>query len=127
MNILCITIFLGILVSLTSIKIADRVIYSKINYKRENIPELLNRVITDNFNEFMVLNPRYLEEVYINNEQQREIVEEVVSLILSRISKPLWYKLSLYYNEKALVDIITKNVYTAIVNFAVEKNKTSTP
>lgn len=127
MNILCITIFLGILVSLTSIKITDRIIYSKINYKRENIPELLNRIITDNFNEYMVLNPKYLEELYINNEQQREIVEEVVSLILSRISKSLWYKLSLYYNEKALVDIITKNVYTAIVNFAVEKNKPSTP
>lgn len=87
----------------------------------EGILTILENMISDNFKEYAILNLEY-ERGYINNETENKITEEVTFMVMSRMSPVLYKKLSAYYNENLITDIITRRVYMVTLEYVLKNN-----
>lgn len=88
----------------------------------KNIPTLLHDIIDDCFRDYniMVLIPR--NELYITDEREREIRNDLVQKVVNRISPMALDKLSLFYNVHKIDEIIADKVYITVMNYVVEHN-----
>lgn len=88
----------------------------------KNIPNLLHEIIEDCFNDYdiMVLTPR--NELYITDEREREIRNDLVQKVVNRLSPMALDKLSLFYNVHKIDEIIAEKVYITVMNYVVAHN-----
>lgn len=89
-----------------------------------DITEMFDALITDCFMEYFLFNP-FDEGVYINAEMEREIITNIASKVVSRMTNGILSKLSLIYvldTEEELMDIITGRVYIRVTEFVVNNN-----
>ena len=89
----------------------------------ETIPALLEMIVSECFNEYTVLNVAYKNITYINDELEQEIMKGVGEMVSKRISPALISKFSLYYNLKAISDIISEKIYILVMSYVVETNQ----
>lgn len=88
-----------------------------------NIMEQLEMMITNCFNEYMILNIEFRELDYINKEIEDIIVREVSHMVIDRISPIYLNKIGLVYNKVSLSDMISKKVYLHTMNYVLNKNE----
>lgn len=89
----------------------------------ESVYKLLDTLIEECFNEYLVLNVLYNKPDYINNELENEICTNVANLVGSRISPTLIDKLSLVYNPNMIGELIAKKTYIYTLNYTVQTNQ----
>ena len=87
------------------------------------IGEKLDKYISDNLTEYLVLNIHILENnQYINEEIETEIREGFTTYISDRISPIFMQQLSMYYNIDNLHQVIANKIYIAITNYVAAVN-----
>lgn len=89
----------------------------------ESIPALLDMIVEECFNEYIVLNVAYKNIDYINSEIEQEIMKGVGEMVSQRISSALLSKFSLYYNLKAISNIISGKIYLMVMDYVIETNE----
>lgn len=88
------------------------------------ISNLLEEIIQDCLNEYIILNIAYRQDLtYINADLENEICREVSYMVLDRLSLPIKNKISLLYKSENLGDIIGQKVYLATMNYVINNNK----
>lgn len=86
-----------------------------------NVFDNLERMINDCFKEYIILNIAY-EKGYINNAKENEIASDVSYMVMSRMSPIFLKKMSVFYNENLITDIITRRVYMLTMNYVIDNN-----
>ena len=89
----------------------------------ENTPNLLENIIAEALQDYIILNPNISMEQYLNSEKEAEIRDGVSDFVSSRLSPASINKLSLYYNEETLHEVIAIKIYIAVTNYVVEYNR----
>ena len=90
----------------------------------ETIPQLIEAIVSECFNEYIVMNIEYQQIQYINAELETKILKEVGALVAKRMSPAMLSKLSLYYNLKHISEIISDKLYIIVLNYVLEHNST---
>lgn len=87
------------------------------------IGEKLDKFISDNLTEYLLLNVHILENnQYINEELETEIREGFTTYISDRISPIFMQQLSMYYNIDNIHQVIGNKIYIAITNYVAIMN-----
>lgn len=87
------------------------------------IGEKLDKYISDNLTEYLVLNIHILENnQYINEELETEIREGFTKYVSDRISPIFMQQLSMYYNIENIHQVIGNKIYIAITNYVAAMN-----
>lgn len=89
----------------------------------ESIPEVLDLVIRESFNDYQLKSLYPLNEGYINSDRETEIRGELIALVSSRISNAALDKISLFYNITNIADVIADKIYIAVMNYVIEHNR----
>lgn len=86
------------------------------------IPDLLEAIIADSFNDYnvMVLAPR--QELYITEEREAEIRKDLTEKVAMRLSPMSVDKLSLFYNIHNLDGVLADKIYITVTNYVVQHN-----
>ena len=82
----------------------------------------LDSLISDCIQEYTLMN-NIQDPVYINDATESKIREEVINLVIAKISKRLIDKLSITYNPDVIHKIIAVRVYLIVMRLVVEINK----
>lgn len=88
-----------------------------------NVSQLLDEFIEDCFTDYLALDAELLNYKYINEDQETKIVNNVVNLVADRISTTMHKQLSVYYNEKAIPEIISTKIYELTISYVVQFNQ----
>ena len=87
-----------------------------------NAQELLDKLIADCIQEYTTMNT--MDNItYINDVLENKIREEVINMVVTKMSKQLYTKLTLLYNENVIHEIIATRVYIIVMRLVVEINK----
>lgn len=89
----------------------------------DNIEQRLDTIIESCFQEYSLLNLVYKSDWYISESEEIQIQKDIAHLVAERISPVMMQHLLLYYNEGAIMEVITKRVYFRVVNFVIEHNR----
>lgn len=89
----------------------------------DNIDKQLDTIIESCFTEYSLTNLIYKSEWYITEEEEIKITKDIAHLVAERMSPIVMQKLTLYYNEDAISDIISKRISFRVTNFVIEHNK----
>lgn len=87
-----------------------------------SIPEILDLIIQESFNDYQVKSLLALEEGYINTDREAEIRKDLVAMVTRRISSAALDKISLFYNIANIADIIADKIYIIVMNYAISHN-----
>ena len=90
------------------------------------VPDAVDKIIQQCFDEFILMNTGYQKEHYINQTEEQEIVNRMIDKVSERISDTIYTKLELYYNSAAVPDIVANKIYMAVMAYVIENNKTKT-
>ena len=90
------------------------------------VPDALDKIIQQCFDEFILMNTGYQKEHYINQTEEQEIVNRMIDKVSERISDTIYTKLELYYNSAAVPDIVANKIYMAVMAYVIENNETKT-
>lgn len=96
---------------------------SNLSFYDENTPNILNNIINDAFDEYIIYNKGFeKEKEYIREKEEREIINEMINLVSSRLSENMIHKLESYYNKDTLSDIISSKIYMAVTAYVAANN-----
>lgn len=87
-----------------------------------NIEDRLDTIIESAFQEYTLLNLIYKSDWYITEKEESNIQKDIAHLVADRLSPVMLQQLSLYYNEDAIMDVISKRVFFKVTNFVIEHN-----
>lgn len=85
--------------------------------------KILDIIINNSFEEYLILNEIYKDVDYITSEHENKICKELTNIVGKRISESLFERLSLYYNKKELPYIISNRIYLVVMNYTMSHNK----
>lgn len=91
----------------------------------ENITEILNEFIDECFQEYRIkqlVPDRDGMPEYITDEREKEIRDELVKIVSSRLSPVLMERLSLYYRADHIGSVIADKIYLTVMNYVIETN-----
>ena len=89
----------------------------------ESIPELLETIVSECFNEYIVLNVEYKDIQYLDSEMESKIAKDVGRMVSERLSPALLSKMSLYYNIASISNIISEKIYILVLDYSIKKNQ----
>jgi len=90
----------------------------------DSISAMFDMLVNDCFMEYLLFNP-IDEDVYINAEKEREIITDITSKVIFRLTNEILSKLSLIYvinSEEELSDLVAIKVYIRVTDFVVSHN-----
>lgn len=86
--------------------------------------ELIDNIISDSIQEYVVLNPNILmEKEYITTDNENKIREDIKNLVTSKLSDNTISVLSTYYND--ISEVIATRIYIAVTDFVSSNNTNS--
>ena len=91
----------------------------------ENITEILNEFIEECFQEYKIkqlVPDRDGTLEYITDEREKEIRDDLVKIVSSRLSPVLMERLSLYYRADHIGSVIADKIYLTVMNYVIETN-----
>lgn len=89
-----------------------------------NVPKALDNIIDEAFNEYIFMNIGFKKDNdYINAEEEREIISNMIDSVSSRISSTMLMKLEAFYNKDMVPNIISEKIYMAVTAYVVENNR----
>ena len=86
------------------------------------IGDQLDDFISNVFDDYLITATDYIQKEYISKDEEVDIRTNMCNLVGDRISPYLYQKLSLYYNESQIPDIISQRIYQLVTAFVVSKN-----
>lgn len=92
-------------------KIKEERLTLKQSEKLEDVIALLDEFISTEFNNYKIMNLEHKDFEYINRNYENEIINDVMNIVMSRLSVNILHTLSLYYDKSAINDIIAEKVY----------------
>lgn len=92
--------------------------------KIKDIQETLEMLIVDCFDDYLASNPEYYSSTYIIEEVELKITKDIADRVSARMSEGLYRRLTLYYNESSITDLIAEKVYLKVTNFVISINQT---
>ena len=98
-----------------------RLLYELQSNEDENF-ELLDKMITDAVAQYQVIKFGTDQDLYINEKEQKAMLNKVLKDVLEKISPIYYQKLILIYNENKLEDIIFQKVSMAVFSYAISVN-----
>ncbi len=132
---MCINILIGIGIILACIytgrrlkdskELNERMYLFSLPINNEENFMIIDRMVEDEVKIYQIYNlPMGADDLYINEEEQNKMLEEILKNVLKKISPVYMAKLKYIYNEEIVVDIIFEKVRDAVLNFTVEINGT---
>lgn len=88
----------------------------------ESIPQILDLIIQESFNDYQIKSLISLGEEHINSNKEAEIRKELTRIVTGRISNAALDKLSLFYNIANIADIMADKIYIMVMNFVIDHN-----
>ena len=85
--------------------------------------DLLDSFIEDVFNEYIINSSDLIQKTYITSDDETKMRSDLIDLVGDRLSPYVYQKLSVYYNEQAIPDIIAARVFQVVTAFVVTNNK----
>ncbi len=92
----------------------------------DNIPDLLESIIKDSFDDYRIMYLEPQDSGYINNDREVEIRKEFSNFVGVRISSATMNKLSLFYNYNAIPEVIATKVSIMVMNYVIDHNSALT-
>lgn len=89
----------------------------------EEIPAILELIINECFLDYCSLNIELSTNEYMNDEMEAKIRGDLTNKVSQRISPTAITKLSLYYNPRAIGEIIADKIYILVMNYVVDYNR----
>lgn len=86
------------------------------------IDGILQEFIESCFNDYIILNADLLNRNFINEDDEKKMVDDLVTVVSDRLSATMYKQLSVYYNEKAIPGIISNKIYELVLAYVVEAN-----
>lgn len=132
--IICLIIFIAGIITLSAIsiictwknqKIAQKLLKYQIDVNStidKSIPEILDLVITECFNDYRIKFLDPVENGHINAEREAEIRKDLIDIVTGRISEATLNKLSLFYNINSIADILGDKIYICVMNYVIAHN-----
>lgn len=90
----------------------------------DEVISLLDGFITSEFDNYKIMNLEHKDFEYINRQFENEIINDVMNIVMSRLSVNILYTLSLYYDKTAINDIIAEKVYFIVTIYVYNINTT---
>ena len=129
-------LIMGVVLYLLICAIKNKILMPYISYKTEErylnvqVTEdtyaVLDRFISEIFDEYRILNLEFRDIEYINSEMEKNILEDIITLVNYKMSPQLLNKVYSIYditsNDK-IQDLIYRRVYIQLLNYIMEKNK----
>ena len=88
-----------------------------------SIPQILDLIINDCFDDYKVKFLVPLNLGHINSEEEDNIRRGLAEMVTARISNNTLEKLSVFYNIANIADIIADKIYINVMAYVVEHNK----
>lgn len=85
--------------------------------------EILDKIISESFDDYIILNVEYFKYDTINAELEKQICKDVSHKVVERISPALMAKLSIVYNMKNFNNILADKIYIRTIGYSLAKNK----
>ena len=92
----------------------------------ENVVEYLQKFIEDCFDDYMVNNlipDRDGNIIYVDDEKEIKIRNELSKIVSSRLPPVLLERLSFYYNSRELGNVIAEKIYFVVMDYAIQSRK----
>ena len=89
----------------------------------KSIPDLLEFIIQESFEDYIATTLIPLDEGYINSDREKEIRNDLVNVITDRISPVALEKIAIFYNENNIAKIMADKIYISVMAYVVEHNK----
>lgn len=138
------TFIIIMVMTLTVIIVARKAIQyynqkSILDYKRyitsmglkKYVDDTLDEYITDFIEEYLTTNPKYIDKTYINSEDEKELLQNILTQVIMYIPDSFKEQMRNVYNIDRIIDndgttgftdIITRKVYNKILTLAVTAN-----
>ena len=88
-----------------------------------SIPQILEFIINDAFQDYQIMTLIPRNELYITDEREKEIRHDLVEKVVNRMSPMALDKISLFYNVHKIDEIIADKVYITVMNYVVQHNE----
>lgn len=88
-----------------------------------SIPQVLDLIINDCFDDYKVKFLLPLNLGHINSEEEDNIRRGLAEMVTSRISNNALEKLSQFYNIANIADIIADKIYISVMSYVIDHNK----
>lgn len=88
----------------------------------KSIPEILNLIIQESFDDYQVKFLAPMNEGYLKPEREIEIRKDLVDIVTKRISSATMDKLSLIYNPRNIADILADKIYITVMKYVADHN-----
>lgn len=89
----------------------------------KEIDSLLQDLIEDTFNSYVILNGMLLDKQYIDERTETKIRSELSVMVGDRISPTMYKQLAVYYNEKVIPTIIANKINELVMGFVIQTNR----
>lgn len=107
--------------SIRELKLLEIQLNTKISAEEAN--NLLDDFISETFNDYIINAFDYIQKTYITSEDEVKIRSNVIDMVAERLSPYMYQKLSVYYNEKSIPDIIAVKVYQVVTMYVMNHNQ----
>ena len=87
------------------------------------ILERMDDFINQSFEELLLLNPEYIKLQNVSKIDQEKTKHKLVARVSANISPSLINKLTVVYNEKAVIRILAERCSMRVLDWGIEKNK----
>lgn len=130
-GVIAVYIFAGIFIWKTNSIILDNKQSNEIDNKKvilglslhyEDDMKILDAIIDDEFTQYQIMNLAHQNNLYINPEMQEKIIVDILGNVIKRLSDNFRVRLSLYYNDEYIDDIIFNKIKLVVINYTIEVN-----
>lgn len=86
---------------------------------------ILDKIITDVFNRYQIMNLAHRDNLYVTTELQKKIIRDVLTVVYLSLSDDLLNKLTLIYKKDYIEDIIVQKIQFLVMNYTISTNNGS--
>lgn len=87
------------------------------------VNDMIDDYISEIFNSYIIMEGFAINTVLISQNEEIEIIRDVSKLVADRMSKILYNKLSIFYNNSAISDIISEKIGMLVMNYRLNHNQ----
>ena len=102
----------------------NRRILKKSARSLNDVNELIDGFIQHEFDNYRIMNLEHKNYEHINTELEQQIMNDVIQIVMARISTSILQTMSLYYAKDTIEDIIAENVYFQVTIYVYDINVT---
>ena len=94
---------------------------SSMDVKVEDL-DILDKIIDQEFTRYQILKLGHIENLYIKEDMQYQIIHDSSKTVMENISDNLKNKLSLIYKKEYIDDIIVQKIQYVVMQFVIDIN-----